>query len=132
MQGKILVVDCNAIARNSLVSLLVERGHDVTHSGDAAVAIELVRSRRFDVVICDQYSRSQSSGAEILGYHYRRYPASGRVLLVTDAGSGRRSAELVGAACLIKPVEHAALLEAVADLIGRDRSAAATSDGAMR
>jgi CheY-like chemotaxis protein len=130
MHGKILVVDCNAFARNSLVSLLVEQGYDVTHTGDAELAIETIRSRKFDLVICDQYNRSESSGADILGFHYRRHPAGGRILLVTDAGSGRRSAELVGAIYLIKPVEHQALLTAVANLTPAGRSTEAGLQGA--
>jgi CheY-like chemotaxis protein len=131
MHGKILVVDCNAFARNSLVSLLIERGYDVTHTGDAELAIETICNRKFDLVVCDQYNRSESSGADILGFHYRRHPARGRILLVTDAGSGLRSAELVGAICLIKPVEHQALLKAVTNLVRAGRSTEAPSHGAM-
>jgi CheY-like chemotaxis protein len=122
MNVRILVVDCNAFARNSLAALLVERGYDVTQTGDAVLAIDLIHSRAFDVVVCDQYSRAEPRGADVLGFHYRRRPAGGRILLVTDAGSGRRSAELINAVCLIKPVEHRALLRAVETLVAAERS----------
>src|ERR1043165_927116 len=62
---KILLVDDERTLRESCASVLQMDGFSVTLAGRGAEAVEMVRRRKFDIVLVDLY-RSQVSGLEIL------------------------------------------------------------------
>jgi DNA-binding NtrC family response regulator len=51
--GRVLVVDDNARARQSMVEVLAAAGHDVTPSASAIEALRIVAHEPFDVIITD-------------------------------------------------------------------------------
>ncbi|TMA97004.1 MAG: response regulator [Deltaproteobacteria bacterium] len=53
LQAMILIVDNDAVVRNSLVVLLRARGHEVTAMRDGTEALTLLDNRHFDLVITD-------------------------------------------------------------------------------
>ena len=53
MLGRILVVDDNAMVRESFTELLRHRGYDVVEAGDGAEALALVREEAVDLAIVD-------------------------------------------------------------------------------
>ncbi len=62
---KILVVDDERTLRESCASVLQMDGYSVTLAGRGEEALDLVKNRRFDIVLVDLYM-SQVSGLEIL------------------------------------------------------------------
>jgi DNA-binding NtrC family response regulator len=62
---RILIVDDERTLRESCASVLEMDGYSVTLAGRGEEALELVKNRRFDVVLVDLYM-SQVSGLEIL------------------------------------------------------------------
>src|SRR5262245_25546560 len=51
--GRVLVVDDNARARQSMVDVLAAAGHDVASSASAIEALKIVEQNTFDVIITD-------------------------------------------------------------------------------
>ena len=62
---RILVVDDDRTLREGCASVLQIDGHSVTSSGRGDEALEMVRRRRFDIVLVDLYM-SPVTGMEIL------------------------------------------------------------------
>ncbi len=62
---RILLVDDERTLRESCASVLQMDGFSVTLAGRGEEALELVRNRRFDIILCDLYM-SQVSGLELL------------------------------------------------------------------
>jgi DNA-binding NtrC family response regulator len=61
----ILVIDDESTFRDSCTTVLQVEGYDVTSTGRAAEAKDLMRRRRFDIVLIDLYM-AQISGLELL------------------------------------------------------------------
>ena len=53
MTGSLLVVDDDAVVRESLVEALVEAGYDVRAAGDGVRAVAMLAERAPDVVLSD-------------------------------------------------------------------------------
>jgi len=53
MQGRILVIDDNALVRESFTELLRHRGYDVEQASDGEEALDVVRTRSIDLAIVD-------------------------------------------------------------------------------
>src|SRR5262245_63911257 len=51
--GRVLVVDDNARARQSMVDVLAAAGHEVVASASAVEALKVVEKTAFDVIITD-------------------------------------------------------------------------------
>jgi two-component system, sensor histidine kinase and response regulator len=51
--GRILVVDDNAMVRESYTELLRHRGYDVMQAGDGEEALKVIRTRAVDLAIID-------------------------------------------------------------------------------
>jgi len=51
--GRVLVVDDNARARQSMVDVLAAAGHEVASSASAIEALKIVEQSTFDVIITD-------------------------------------------------------------------------------
>jgi DNA-binding NtrC family response regulator len=62
---RVLIVDDDRTLREGCASILRGEGHNVTVSGRADEAVEMVKRRRFDLVLCDLYL-TPVSGMEIL------------------------------------------------------------------
>ncbi len=119
--GRILVVDDNLDAADSLARLLADDGHDVRVAKDAEEAIREAVSFRPDTVVLD-IGLPDISGYEV-ARRIRREPWGAAVRLVALTGWGqeedrRRSREAGFDEHVMKPIDPAALLS----LLGSSRA----------
>jgi DNA-binding NtrC family response regulator len=63
---RILVVDDDRTLREGCVSVLQMDGHNVSNTGRGEEALDLVRRKRFDLVLVDLFLNNQISGMEVL------------------------------------------------------------------
>jgi DNA-binding NtrC family response regulator len=63
---RILVVDDDRTLREGCVSVLQMDGHNVSSTGRGEEALDLVRRKRFDLVLVDLFLNNQISGMEVL------------------------------------------------------------------
>jgi signal transduction histidine kinase len=109
---RVLVVEDNVDAGETLRALLELRGHDVAVALSGAEALELLSQRRADIVLCD-LGLPTMSGYDV-ARAVRANPALRDILLIALTGYGqpedrRRSAEAGFDAHLVKPVDLKAL-----------------------
>jgi signal transduction histidine kinase/DNA-binding response OmpR family regulator len=121
---KILVVDDEADARSLVEEILTDSGAVVTCAASAREALDALPRFRPDVVISD-VGMPDVDGFELIE-QLRLLPAdqggSTPAIALTAYGRGedlRRAAEAGFAVHVMKPVEHDALVTAVARLVGR-------------
>src|ERR1700722_18002364 len=84
MQSRVLVVDDDAEIREALNGVFSAAGHGCEVAADAFSAIEMVRQRAPDVVVCDVHMEGMS-GIELLERLKRTHPAL-PVIVITGAG----------------------------------------------
>jgi DNA-binding NtrC family response regulator len=107
----VLIGDSDIRARRTAVSRFREAGHQVLEASDGAVALELVRDRSFDVVVCD-LGLPRVDGLTVFRHVRRESP--GTAVIVTAATPSIEDAVLAlkeGATdFLVKPFDLDALL----------------------
>lgn len=113
---RLLIADDDVDMRQSMRLLLERAGHEVEVAHDGAVALELQRTREFDVLITDIFM-GEADGLEAIENFRREFPAT--KIIAMSGGSGRlqsrsylTAAGIAGAdATLRKPFAMATLLE---------------------
>jgi CheY-like chemotaxis protein len=110
---RVLVVEDNRDAAESLRLLLQLAGHEVAVAGDGPSALELARSHRADAVICDVGLPPPMNGYQV-AEAMRADPALRSLFLVALTGLGQeddqeRARRAGFDVHLIKPAEPAAL-----------------------
>jgi PAS domain S-box-containing protein len=113
---RILVVDDNRDAADSLARLLAIHGHDITVAYDGPAAIEKADKTQPDVAILD-LGLPQMSGHEV-GQTLRARPWGANILLIALTGWGqeadkRRTREIGFDYHFVKPVDMQVLLDAL-------------------
>ena len=63
--ASILLVDSDRAARGAIANELRGLGHEVSETGDAGTALEMVRRRRPDLMVCD-FALPDLAGVELL------------------------------------------------------------------
>ena len=121
---RILVVDDNRDATETLAALLQLSGHETATAYDGKSAIEIAESFRPDVLLLD-IGMPELNGYEV-ARRVRALPWGADTTLVALTGWGqeddrRRSQEAGFDAHLVKPVDHAQLMELLARTRGADR-----------
>ena len=116
---RVLVVDDNQDSAESLELLLTLSGHDVRLAHDGLEAVDVAATFQPDVVLLD-IGLPKLNGYEA-ARQIRELAMGRRIKLVALTGFGRdtdrqRSAESGFDLHLVKPVDHQALLKAIADL----------------
>jgi putative two-component system response regulator len=120
MTSRILVIDDEDVIRMLVVEILESAGHEVTSAESAEVALALLETADFDLVVSDVIMPGLS-GLELLEA-VRARRASLPVVLVTGAGTYDTLSQALtrGAAGLVtKPFAHSELQSAVADALER-------------
>jgi CheY-like chemotaxis protein len=118
---EILLIDDMAGVRRAVVSMLTRAGHTVTAAETGGQGIELLRSRRFDLVITDMLM-PDVDGADVLA-QVSGLPNRPRVIAISGGGAGLsaesalRLAKIKADAFLEKPFEAEALLAAADKLL---------------
>lgn len=116
---RILVVDDNKDAADSIATLLKMDGHETHTVNDGLAAVEAAATFGPDVILCD-IGLPKTSGYEV-ARRIREQPWGKAIVLIAVTGWGqdedrRKSKEVGFDAHLVKPVEHAALLKLLAEL----------------
>lgn len=115
----VLVVDDSGLARRSARHILEPAGYAIAEADDGMAALERYFLEKPDVVLLDLVMRGMS-GLDVLA-KLRQIDPDARVVVVSAdvQDSSRQLAMDAGAAGFItKPVERAALLKAVAHVLG--------------
>jgi CheY-like chemotaxis protein len=115
--AQVLVVDDNPALRLVARAMLEAAGHEVAEAGSGAEALDALRGRRADVVLCDlslpgmdglqtiRELRALQPGLKVVAMSAARPPADGDIL-----GQARAAG---AAETLCKPFDHAAVAAAV-------------------
>jgi CheY-like chemotaxis protein len=117
MDGKrILVVEDDPAARDSIKLLLTIDRHIVTEAGSGREALDLVRREPFDLVLLD-YAMPEMQGWEV-ALNIRRMAPALPILMVTAYLEKLTSPDKPVNAVLGKPFAVAELRKAIANLVG--------------
>lgn len=112
-KAEVLIVDDESIT-STVSNYLAAKGYAVTMANDSEDAIELLNTRRFDIILSDIYI-DHLTGLDILQHAQERAPGT-PVILMTARGSVRTTveAEMGGAFdYLAKPFDLKDLLEVI-------------------
>jgi PAS domain S-box-containing protein len=128
---RILVVDDNRDATESLTTLLQLTGHDTRSAPNGRLALEIAEGFRPEVILLD-LGLPELNGYEV-ARRVRARPWGSNVALIALTGWGqeddrRKSAEAGFDAHLVKPVNHGQLME----MLARLRCAGAASPASAR
>jgi CheY-like chemotaxis protein len=115
---RILVVDDSEDVREFLQMLLEGEGYQVSSVADGQACLDAVRASRPDLIVTD-VSMPRMSGLEMLTHLRSDFaPPLPPVIVTSGFDESERSAMNLGAACFVpKPVEPAAFLEIVSEVL---------------
>ena len=119
MTAKILLVDDSGLARRSMRAILEPAGYQVVEAEDGMSALERYFLEKPDLVLLDLVMRGMT-GLDVLS-KLQELDGDARVVVVSAdiQDSSREMAESGGASGFVtKPVERAALLKVIADVLG--------------
>ena len=110
MADSILLVEDDRPSRRNLAAFLRLTGYEVYEAEDGEIALSLLTSTHFDVVISDLNLPGEINGIDILD-RLKRIPRKVGAILITGAGSEdvRRRATSLGADYMEKPIQLEAL-----------------------
>lgn len=119
--AEILLIDDMAGVRRAVIAMLKRAGHSVTATEGASEGLDLLRTRRFDLVITDMLMPG-SDGADVLS-HVNSMPVRPRIIAISGGGAGLsadsalRLARIKADAFIAKPFDSHDLLSAVDKLL---------------
>jgi len=116
--GSILVADDDKTYRDSIQKVLEREGYQVQSAGDVDSALEALRARRFDLVVCD-YRMPGKTGIDLL-QELKRQQSTIPVLMISafaDPATEAHAVEL-GAELMKKPIRRQDLIDRTARYIG--------------
>jgi CheY-like chemotaxis protein len=120
---EILLIDDMAGVRRAVVAMLTRAGHTVTAAESGGQGLEMLRSRRFDVVITDMLM-PEVDGADVLA-QVSALPNRPRVIAISGGGAGLsaesalRLAKIQADAFLEKPFDTEDLLATINKLLAK-------------
>lgn len=121
---RILVIEDEEALRDDLVDLLrsAPEGYEVVEAPEGRSGLALIEARPPDLVICDRLMPTMA-GHEVLEALRAGHPRSAGIPFVfltalTDARDREAVAPLHPTLYLSKPIDHRALLRAIAELLG--------------
>jgi len=121
--AEILLIDDMAGVRRAVTSMLGRAGHTVTVSENGSQGLDMLRSRKFDLVVTDMLMPG-ADGADVLG-HVIGLPNRMPVIAISGGGAGLsaesalRLARVKADAFLEKPFTREELTETVDKLLGK-------------
>ena len=119
MTAKILLVDDSGLARRSMRAILEPAGYQVVEAEDGMSALERYFLEKPDLVLLDLVMRGMN-GLDVLS-KLHELDGDARVVVVSAdiQDSSREMVESGGASGFVtKPVERAAILKVIADVLG--------------
>lgn len=121
--AEILVIDDMAGVRRAVDAMLKQAGHRVTTADDGAAGVELLKQKRFDLVIVD-ILMPKLDGSEVI-FMMTGMPNRPPILAVSGGGAGISASEalkvarLKADAFLEKPFDKEQFLGAVTKLLAK-------------
>jgi DNA-binding NtrC family response regulator len=118
---EILLIDDMAGVRRAVTAMLKRAGHGVTVAESGGQGVEMLKTRRFDLVITDMLMPG-IDGADVLG-QMEAMPNRPRVIAISGGGAGMsadsalRLARIKADAFLEKPFDSEDLIAAVDKLL---------------
>jgi CheY-like chemotaxis protein len=115
---KILVVDDEATLRIALSAQLKEHGYTVSSAGDGDIAIEMLRTEYFDLILLD-IKMPNVDGYEVLSFVKQTHPGT-KVIILTGYADLRNALDSKGLGAdyfVGKPYELSDLLSAMHRLL---------------
>jgi two-component system, chemotaxis family, chemotaxis protein CheY len=119
MTAKILLVDDSGLARRSMRAILEPAGYEVVEAEDGMSALERYFLEKPDLVLLDLVMHGMT-GLDVLSKLHELDGAARVVVVSADIqDSSREMAQSGGASGFVtKPVERAAILKVIADVLG--------------
>jgi two-component system response regulator RegX3 len=117
--GSILVADDDKTYRDSMQKVLEREGYSVESACDVDSALEAMRARHFDLLVCD-YRMPGKSGIDLLQALKREHSAV-PVLMISacaDAATEELAIELGAIELIRKPVRRQYLIDRAARVVG--------------
>jgi CheY-like chemotaxis protein len=111
---RILVVDDESILRVTLTAELKKEGYTVSSAGDGDIAIEMLQTEYFDLILLD-IKMPNVDGYEVLRFVKQKHPTT-KVIVLTGYGDLRNALDSkgLGADSFVgKPYEFADLLSTI-------------------
>ena len=96
--AEILVIDDMAGVRRAVDSMLKHAGHKVTVASDGAEGMELLKQRRFDLVVVD-ILMPKLDGSEVI-FQLTAQPNHPPVIAISGGGAGLSASEALSSARL--------------------------------
>ena len=120
MSKAILVVDDTRSMRKMVAAVLEGAGYDVSEAGDGVEALELARTRAFDLVVTD-HNMPRMDGVTLVG-ELRRLPDYDTVALIVlstevDPALKLKGREAGATGWMAKPFDPQRMLDIVAKFI---------------
>ena len=116
MPKTILVVDNELRSRQLIAHLLREEGYQVDEADDGASALEILKTRVFDLMICDVVM-PRVSAFDVLDYMKSR-SLSTSIILITGHPYLLADKGLEHLTCFMKPFNMYDLLHKVEEMLG--------------
>lgn len=119
---EILLIDDMAGVRRAVTGMLQRAGYTVTAAENGASGLEILKGRRFDLVITD-ILMPELDGSEVL-FQLTAMPNRPKVIAISGGGAGvsadtaLRTARFKADAFIAKPFEAEELLAAVHKVLG--------------
>jgi DNA-binding NtrC family response regulator len=119
-KAQILVIDDESSVADALRLILEDSGYEVTVAATARAGLELVRRRRFAVVVSD-VRLPDATGLEVLAAVRREWPHGGVILITAQRTSGLLAEARSGGAFAVlhKPFCPKDVLRLVAAALGK-------------
>lgn len=121
--AEILIIDDMAGVRRAVETMLSSGGHKVTAATNGAEGLDLLKHRRFDLVICD-ILMPQLDGTEVI-FGLSAMPNPPPVLAISGGGAGvsasdaLKMARIKADAFLEKPFDKEQFITAVGTLLAK-------------
>ena len=121
--AEVLLIDDMAGVRRAVDAMLKRLGHHVTAAANGAEGLELLKQRRFDLVICD-ILMPQIDGAEVI-FQLNAMPNRPKVMAISGGGAGISATEALQTArakadaFLEKPFDKDQFTAVVEKLLGK-------------
>ena len=115
---KILVVDDEEDLRTVVTDQLQEQGYDVSSAADGGIAMEMLRSEYFDLVLLD-LKMPNIDGYEVLHYVKQKHPLT-KVIILTGFADLKNALDAMGSGAdhfVGKPYALSDLLFAIKSVI---------------
>lgn len=114
MSCKLLLVEDDRLSRRNMVLMLERANHKVYQAETGELALDLLSTVDFDVVVSDLRLPGKTNGLDVLRHQNEKSPGR-RLVLLTAFGSGQAQtqAKNLGALYREKPISLADLLSCV-------------------